>query len=89
LEVILYNPAAGESVVLSGWGEKADWYRNIQVTPALEGRTASERYVPEQRFLVPEENHAVLADYWRRHPPAFRVFVKGAGFRLSAKGVGG
>ena len=87
LEVIMYNPATGKSVVLSAWGEKAAWYRNIQATPALEARTASERCVPEQRFLAPEENHAVLADYRRRHPLAFRFFVKGARFRLSAKGV--
>jgi hypothetical protein len=87
LEVSLYNSPTGESVVLSAWGDKADWYRNIQVTPALEGRTASERCVPEPRLLVPEENHAVLADYWRRRLLAFRVFIKGARFRLSAKGV--
>jgi deazaflavin-dependent oxidoreductase (nitroreductase family) len=87
LEMILYNPATGESIVLSAWGEEADWYRNMEVTPALEARTASERCVPEQRLLVPEENHAVLTGYRRRHPPAFRVFVKRARFRLSAKAV--
>jgi deazaflavin-dependent oxidoreductase (nitroreductase family) len=89
LEMILYNPATGESIVLSAWGEKADWYRNMEVTPALEARTASERCVPEQRLLVPEENHAVLAGYRRRHPLAFRVFVKASGFGHPLKGSGG
>jgi deazaflavin-dependent oxidoreductase (nitroreductase family) len=89
LEMILYNSATGESVVLSAWGEKADWYPNVGATPALEVRTGGQRYEPDQRFLVPEENHAVLADYRRHHPPAFLVFVKGARFRLSAEGVGG
>ncbi len=76
LEVVLYTPATKESVVLSGWGEKADWYRNIKATPALEVRTGGERYVPEQRFLAPDENHAMLADYRRRHPLAFRIFAR-------------
>jgi deazaflavin-dependent oxidoreductase (nitroreductase family) len=89
LEMILYNPATGESIVLSAWGEKADWCRNMEVTPALEARTASERCVPEQRLLVPEENHAVLAGYRRRHPLAFRVFVKASGFGHPLKGFGG
>jgi deazaflavin-dependent oxidoreductase (nitroreductase family) len=89
LEMILYNSATGQSVVLSAWGEKSDWYRNVGATPALEVRTGGQRYVPDQRFLVPGENHAVLADYRRRHPPAFRVFIKRARFRLPPKGVGG
>jgi deazaflavin-dependent oxidoreductase (nitroreductase family) len=83
LEVILYDPATRMSVVLSAWGEKADWYRNIEATPALEVRTGGERYVPEQRFLALEENHAVLADYGRRHPLAFRIFVRVFGYPLS------
>ena len=82
LEAILYYPATKESVVLSAWGEKADWYRNIKATPALEVRTGGERYVPEQRFLAPDENHAMLADYRRRHPLAFRIFARAFGFPL-------
>jgi deazaflavin-dependent oxidoreductase (nitroreductase family) len=82
LEVILYEPATRESVVLSAWGEKADWYRNIEAAPALEIRTGGQRYVPEQRFLAPEENHAVISDYGRRHPLAFRVFSRVFGYPL-------
>ena len=89
LEMILYNSATGEDIVLSAWGEKADWYGNMEATPALEARTASERRVPEQRLLVPEENHAVLAGYRRRHPLAFRVFVKAFDFGYPLKGFGG
>ena len=82
LEVLLHDPATGESVVLSAWGEKADWYRNVEATPALEIRTGGQRYVPEQRFLAPEENHAVISDYGRRHPLAFRVFARVFGYPL-------
>ena len=82
LEVISYDPVTKESVVLSGWGEKADWYRNIQVAPAMEVQTGKERYVPEQRFLSPEENHAEIIDYERRHPLAARLFAKAFGYPL-------
>ena len=80
LEAVRYDPATRESVVLSGRGEKADWYRNVRASPALEIRTGGERYVPEQRFLAPEENHAVIMEYARRHPLAFRFLVKAFGF---------
>ena len=76
LEVLHHDPATRESVVLSAWGEKADWYRNVGETSALEIRTGGERYVPQQRFLAPQENHAVIADFGRRHPLAFRVFAR-------------
>ena len=82
LEVILYDPATRESVVLSAWGEKADWYRNIEAVPALEVRTGGQRYVPEQRFLAPEENHAVISAYGQHHPLAFRVFARVFGYPL-------
>ena len=68
LEVIVYDPAARKSVVLSGYGERADWYRNITTEPALEVQTGRERYVPAQRFLAPEETLAAIAEYERRHP---------------------
>jgi deazaflavin-dependent oxidoreductase (nitroreductase family) len=80
LEVVRYTPTTKESVVFSGWGKKADWYRNIKVTPAIEVWTGGERYLPEQRFLAPEENHAVIADYERRHPLTFRIFAKAFGY---------
>jgi deazaflavin-dependent oxidoreductase (nitroreductase family) len=84
LEVIRYDPATKESVVLSGWGEKADWYRNIKVTPAMEVRTGGERYVPEHRFLAPQENHTEIIDYERRHPLAVRIFAQVFAYPLGA-----
>ena len=87
LEVALYDPDNRDSVALSAWGEKADWYRNIAATPALEVRTGGQRYVAEQRFLTPEENHAVILEYARRHPLAFRFFVKAFSFGYPLKAL--
>jgi deazaflavin-dependent oxidoreductase (nitroreductase family) len=58
VETLLHDLATRESVVLPARGEKADWYRNVGATPALEVRTGGQRYVPEQRFLAPEEKIA-------------------------------
>jgi deazaflavin-dependent oxidoreductase (nitroreductase family) len=80
LEVLLHDRDTDESVVLSAWGEKSDWYRNLEAAPALEVRTGGKRYVPKQRFLAPEENHAIISDYGRRHPLAFRVFARVFGY---------
>lgn len=82
LEVVHYEPSTRETVVVSGWGERSDWYRNLEVQPALEVRIGRERYVPEQRFLTPREVYAEIADYERRHPWAVRILAPLLGFRL-------
>ena len=68
--------------MLSGWGEKADWYRNITASPALEVQTGGEHYVPQQWFLAPRENHAVIFEYARSHPLAFQFFARVFGYPL-------
>jgi deazaflavin-dependent oxidoreductase (nitroreductase family) len=73
LEVVRYDPATRESVVLSGWGAAADWYRNIRAQPAIEVQTGRLRYPPQQRLLTPEEAIAVAADFERRHPIEARI----------------
>ena len=87
LEVIRHDPISRESVVLSGRGEKADWYCNIQASPALEIRTGGERYVPKHRLLAPEENHAVISEYASHHRAAFRLLVKTFGFGYPLDGT--
>ena len=82
LEVIRYDPATRESVVPSGWGERSDWYRNIKASPALEVQTGGERYAPEQRFLAPDENQAIIFEYARRHPFASRFLGMAFGYPL-------
>lgn len=73
LEVIRYDSSTRESVVVSAWGESSDWYRNLKASPAVEVRTANRRFVPDQRFLSPEETYAEMIEYERRHPRAARA----------------
>jgi deazaflavin-dependent oxidoreductase (nitroreductase family) len=83
LEVILHEPYTCESVVVSAWGKKADWYRNIEASPALEIETGGERYAPAQRFLTAEESHAAITEYAIRHPLAVRVLGRVFGFEIT------
>ena len=80
LEVVHYDPARRESVVVSGWGERADWYRNIQAAPAIEVATGRERYAPTYRILGPDEAFAVAEDYMRRLPAFARPLPRRLGF---------
>jgi deazaflavin-dependent oxidoreductase (nitroreductase family) len=82
LEVVRYDPATNESIVVSGWGDRADWYTNIQATPALAIETGGERYVPAQRFLAPDEVYETLRDYLRRNRWATRIVRRLFGLRF-------
>lgn len=82
LEVIRHDAASGESVVVSAWGERSDWYRNLKANPAMEIRIGREHYVPRQRFLSPEEAYAEIAAYERRHPLLARTLPRWLGYRL-------
>jgi deazaflavin-dependent oxidoreductase (nitroreductase family) len=80
LEIVHYNPATHECIVVSGYGDHADWYRNIQAHPALEVQVGCQRYQPEQRNLSPEETLTLLTDYQHRHPQLFRLLLRILGY---------
>jgi deazaflavin-dependent oxidoreductase (nitroreductase family) len=82
LEVVRYNAATRECVVASGWGTQSDWYRNLKKSPALEIRIGRDHYVPQERFLSPDDVYAELRDYERRHPRAARLIGRYLGLPL-------
>lgn len=85
LEVVRYDPVTRESVVLSAYGDRSDWYRNIQAQPALEVRTGRDRYAPVQRALTPDETYSVLADYRRRYGSLLGRFLRYMGYEYSGR----
>jgi deazaflavin-dependent oxidoreductase (nitroreductase family) len=80
LEVVHYDPATQACIVVAGWGEPTDWYRNLQAHPALEIQVGSRHYVPQQRLLSSEELLTLLQDYQHRHPHLFRLLLRTLGY---------
>lgn len=73
LEVVRYDPDTLEIFIVSGWGTRSDWYRNLRTRPALEVRIGARRFpAPRQRFLDPDETVRLMLDYRRAHPRAWR-----------------
>jgi deazaflavin-dependent oxidoreductase (nitroreductase family) len=67
LEVLVFDPDDKETVVVSAYGTRADWYRNLRAQPALRVRTGGMDYVPEQRFLTADEAREAAAEFARHH----------------------
>jgi deazaflavin-dependent oxidoreductase (nitroreductase family) len=84
LEVLRYDPHTREVVVVSGWGGKTDWYRNIQQEPALEIRIGRVAYQPVQKLLSPEETYAEVQATLQRRPQEARLLGPLLGINVTA-----
>jgi deazaflavin-dependent oxidoreductase (nitroreductase family) len=68
------RPGPDRYVVISGFGERAQWYRNVRAVPAVRVSVGRRRSVSATATLLPpERTAAVLAEYARRHP---RLWVR-------------
>lgn len=67
LEVVRYDPATEECVVVAGWGRRTAWIHNVEAGGALAVATGGRRYAPAHRFLDADEATAGVADYERRN----------------------
>jgi deazaflavin-dependent oxidoreductase (nitroreductase family) len=71
LEVV-DRPAPGTYVVVSGFGERAQWLKNIRVSPRVRVFFLSRAPLPATARVLPQdEGTAVLDAYAARHPRAW------------------
>ena len=72
---IVGHPDPGTYVVVSGFGTKAQWYRNVRVNPHVRIWLGSHPPVPATaRPLNRDEATTALAAYAARHPRAWAAF---------------
>ena len=70
LEVPYFDRETGRSFVISGWSDKADWFRNIEAQPAVGVTTGVQPYKPVQRCLTTEEVLRFWPSFRQKHPQA-------------------
>lgn len=70
LEVVRLEPATGRCVVASGWGERAQWLRNVTVEPRVRYTIGTRERDGQARRTTAGEGERELRDYGRRHPRA-------------------
>lgn len=71
LEVV-DQPAPGEYVVVSGFGTRAQWYRNIMSNPRVRVSIGLRRSVPATATaMTSAESAAALTRYAEHHPKAW------------------
>jgi deazaflavin-dependent oxidoreductase (nitroreductase family) len=69
LEVIKYEAEPPAAAVLSGWGERSQWFRNLQAAPPVAIWIGGERWLsPQFEVLKPDRVVEVMEEYRRNHP---------------------
>ncbi len=76
LEVLYHNRSSGEYYVLSGWGDKSDWFMNVQKNPEVVVNLSGKRFEAIAFRITSEEAEDVISKYAHKYPKAFRILTK-------------
>jgi len=71
VEVVKHDKEAKTYYIVSGWGEKADWYRNIRKTPQVTVQVGRRKFQTEAEFIPVEKAIDIVNTYAEEHPIAF------------------
>jgi len=71
IEVVKHDKVTDIYYVVSGWGEKSDWYRNIQKTPQVTVQSGGRKFQTTAEFISVEKAIEIVNTYAREHPIAF------------------
>lgn len=68
LEVIRYEADPPAAAVLSGWGERSQWFRNLRAAPPVAVEIGGERWLePQWEVLEPDQVVEAVEEYRRNH----------------------
>ena len=72
IEVVQHDKATNTYYVVSGWGEKSDWYQNIRKSPRVTIHVGGRKFQAEAEFIPVEKAIEIMESYAREHATAFR-----------------
>lgn len=82
VEVAGHDAASGTYLVASGYGPRADWYRNLRHEPNVTIQVGGKRLAVRAEHLSPEASGEAMVAYARRHPVAARSLARTLGLDL-------
>jgi deazaflavin-dependent oxidoreductase (nitroreductase family) len=72
IEVVRHHKETDTYYVVSGWGEKADWYQNICKSPHVTIHVGGRKFQAVAEFVQLEKAVQILQGYAHEHSLAFR-----------------
>jgi deazaflavin-dependent oxidoreductase (nitroreductase family) len=72
IEVVKHDRGSNSFFVVSGWGNKSDWYQNIHKNPDVIICSGRQRLPVHAEDIPLAEAVEILNEYTRRYPVAFK-----------------
>lgn len=82
VEIIRHDQEDDVYFVVSGYGEKADWFRNIMKTPKVFAQVGGRRFQADVERLSLERALEEFQDYARRNPKNLKYLGKLIGIKI-------
>jgi deazaflavin-dependent oxidoreductase (nitroreductase family) len=76
LEIIRHDPTVGVYYVVSGFSERADWFRNIKRNPDVQIQVGKKAHSAIAVILDGERASAEVLDYAERNPTLIKLLAK-------------
>jgi len=71
IEVVQHDKETDTYYVVSGWGEKSDWYLNIHKTPRVTIHVHGRKFTANAEFISVDKAIELMQAYAREHSVAF------------------
>lgn len=84
VEVVEYEAEGDIYYLASGWGERSDWFRNIQKTPEVEAQVGVRKFLGNATVVNSEKAGEIFTYYGQRHPGALQALARVMGYRIDA-----
>ncbi len=76
VEVVKYNKQSDSFFVVSGWGNKSDWYQNIHKNPGVVINVGGRKLEVRAEDIPLSESGDILGEYTRKYPMAFKELTR-------------
>jgi deazaflavin-dependent oxidoreductase (nitroreductase family) len=83
VDVLRHDAATDTYYVVSAYGARSDWYRNLQANPAVLVQVRWRRFAARAAILPKDEAEELLLDYWRRHRLYARLTMRLVGVKAA------
>lgn len=88
LEIIQASPAESKFLVVSGFGTRSNWYRNILQDPLVEIQVGNQRIKATARQLEPDEAGEAIVAYAQKHPGNLKALSRLLGYEIDHSPAG-